>query len=317
MIHQQCLPSCEQKTCFVVTPIGGEQSTTRREADGLIDAVIHPVCQEFNLEVLVAHRIETSGSITGQVLEHILDDDLVIVNLTNLNPNVMYELAVRHCARLPVIALAQEGTRLPFDIADERTLFFENDMAGTCTLRPALTKMVAKALKDGAPDNPIYRVKTRQVMQSIAPEHDHLAYLLAAIERIEKRFTTGPLVRPMADAPRFCQLYVTCKKGPPSVTEGYKNELFSYLNARFEIVTMTEVNVQQVAIKIRAHDFDAISRELALFPYVETLTLKLRDDRLRPRPPTEDQLHSRGAPSHRPKFGAVGDDGADFTVSDQ
>lgn len=173
------------KRCFVVTPIGQDGSEIRRAADGLIDSVIEPVCNKLEIEMFVAHRIDTPGSITGQVIEHILKDELVITNLTGLNPNVMYELGVRHSARLPVISLAEEGTSLPFDISDERTIFYKNDMAGTTRLIPSLEKMINEALADQEPDNPVYRAAKNRIMKDLQPQGDFQSYMLDRLDRFE------------------------------------------------------------------------------------------------------------------------------------
>jgi hypothetical protein len=136
------------------------------------------------------------GSITRQVIQHLLDDELVVANLTGLNANVMYELAVRHATFRPVVVLAEEGTILPFDVSDERTLFFTNDMAGVEDVRPRFKAMVEAAMRDQTPDNPIYRVRQAAVMREVAanaPER----YIIEQLEAIWQQVTslTTPLVR--------------------------------------------------------------------------------------------------------------------------
>lgn len=131
------------------------------------------------------HAISLPGSITRQILQHLLDDRLVIANLTGLNPNVMYELAVRHAARKPVITLAVEGTDLPFDIKDERAIFYTDDMAGVVQLIPRLMAMVEDAMGDEQPDNPIYRaVETKLLIREVPGEENVQQYLVSRIAEI-------------------------------------------------------------------------------------------------------------------------------------
>lgn len=172
------------KTCFVITPIGDDASPTRRAIDGLVDAVIEPTLRELGFDVEVAHRITKTGSISNQVIQLLLSADLVVANLTDLNPNVMYELAVRHAARKPVVILADRATRLPFDVADERTIFFDNDMAGVPELAAKLRGMAVAAVADELPDNPIYRGAKALVMRDVAAT-DADRFILDRLDRLE------------------------------------------------------------------------------------------------------------------------------------
>lgn len=151
----------EEKTCFIITPIGGDSTEIRRAAEGVMDAVIIPALKDSGFKeenIKVAHRMSNPGSINKQVISRIVEDDLAIVNLTGLNPNVMYELAVRHAVRKPVIQICESNTRLPFDIVDERTIFYTNDMRGVIELRSNLDSYLSEIFKEDKPDNPIYRV---------------------------------------------------------------------------------------------------------------------------------------------------------------
>lgn len=133
----------EKKTCFVVTPIGDENTAIRRHIDGIIDqAIIPAIGEEF--QVKVAHREYEIGSINDRVIQSVYNSDLVIANLTGLNPNVMFEIAIRYSFGKPAIVIAEKGTKLPFDIVDENTIFYINDPAGAAELKKIIINFVKK-----------------------------------------------------------------------------------------------------------------------------------------------------------------------------
>lgn len=180
----------KQKKCFIISPLGLDDSETRRKADGLIRAVLEPVLTSLDFKTIAPHEIDTPGSITGQVIQHLLEDELVIANLTELNPNVMYELAVRHAKRLPVVCLAERGTKLPFDIAAERTIFYDNDMAGVEVLKLKLVSAINEAMTGDEHDNPIYRAVKDSIMKEVAAKDNAQTYLLQRLDEISSHINT-------------------------------------------------------------------------------------------------------------------------------
>lgn len=120
----------DKKRCFIITPIGNDNDSIRRHIDGIIDAAIKPAL-EPDYEVVAAHKITETGTITKQIIKEIYQDELAIANLTGNNPNVMYELAIRYCLGKPVLTIAEKGTSLPFDVMPERTIFYINDPKGS------------------------------------------------------------------------------------------------------------------------------------------------------------------------------------------
>ncbi|PUA40088.1 hypothetical protein C8Z91_06215 [Paenibacillus elgii] len=178
----------DDKKVFIITPIGSNDSSIRRATDGLIDAVLIPVLTEHGFKVdnvLVSHRMSDVGSINKQIISNILDSDLAIANLTGLNANVMYELAIRHAARKPVIVICEDNTRLPFDIVDERTIFYTNDMLGAVQLKKDIEKMLPVCLNEENPDNPIYRVVESNIIKNVPGIDDVQKYILERLDTIE------------------------------------------------------------------------------------------------------------------------------------
>ncbi|MDR1091929.1 MAG: hypothetical protein LBL79_12715 [Prevotella sp.] len=141
-----------KKRLFFITPIGADGSNERKNADAIIDNVLTPAFPDF--EVKCSHRLNGSA-IDNEILEHLDEDELVVADLTGLNPNVMYELAFRHSIEKPVALIALKGTKIPFDISHNRVIPYENSLGGTSNLADNIKNAAKVALEAKYIENPI------------------------------------------------------------------------------------------------------------------------------------------------------------------
>ena len=120
---------------FIAMPFG-----TKPGADGqpihfnrVFDELLGPALRDAGFDVVRADEEQRAGDIRTDMFQELLAADLVLADLTIDNPNVWYELGVRHALRSRGVILVQ-GPRptQPFDIYTDRKFNY--------------------ALKDGAPD---------------------------------------------------------------------------------------------------------------------------------------------------------------------
>lgn len=108
--------------CFFITPIGEDGSEVRKHSDMMLKHLLEPVAKEFNLKVVRADRIDRAGLITQQIFEHLVRSKLCVADLSFGNPNAFYELGVRHVCKLPSVQIIRKGDKIPFDVAQGRTI---------------------------------------------------------------------------------------------------------------------------------------------------------------------------------------------------
>jgi len=178
----------DPKRCFVICPIGDEGTDIRKRSNQILKFVIMPVVKDFGYETVRADQIPKPGTITGQVIEHLKDDALVIADLADYNPNVMYELAVRHAVRKAVVQLRKKGQPLPFDVGHSRTIeldFPDPESMEQC--RDQLRKQIATVEKDPSEaDNPISNAIDLQASRkSDNPGEKNYAEIMTSIQDLK------------------------------------------------------------------------------------------------------------------------------------
>jgi hypothetical protein len=161
-----------RKTCFVIGPIGDDGSDTRRHADWLLEGIIAPVLADFEFDVQRSDRIAKPGMIDSQIINHVIDADLVIADLSNRNPNAFYELAIRHMEERPIIHMIHKSELLliPFDVRPFRTVLFSWDSPKELEQSKLdLKSYVRSAIStDHEVDNPVTRARGHQNLTKTA-----------------------------------------------------------------------------------------------------------------------------------------------------
>ena len=114
------------KSCFVIGAIGADGSEIRSHADKVMKYLIQPAVKTAGYEEPIrADQMPKPGTVTEQIIEHVVYDDLVIADLSPWNPNVFYELAVRHSFGKPVVLMTEKDTMIPFDVSVERIIIYD------------------------------------------------------------------------------------------------------------------------------------------------------------------------------------------------
>ena len=107
----------DKRMCFVIMPIRTKADAARSDEvdfDRVYREIIKPAVESLNLqglviEVIRSDEVERAGLIQERMIEYIADADVAVVDITTQNPNVFYELGVRHALRDRVTVLIRRS----------------------------------------------------------------------------------------------------------------------------------------------------------------------------------------------------------------
>jgi hypothetical protein len=111
------------KRCFVIMPFS-ERLSNRPKGffDEVFDSLIKPAAEAAGFDVLTANK-DGSDVIQSTIINELMDADLVVADLTDHNPNVLFELGVRMAQEKPVAIIKTEDTGGIFDVDNPLRVF--------------------------------------------------------------------------------------------------------------------------------------------------------------------------------------------------
>jgi tetratricopeptide (TPR) repeat protein len=151
--------------CFVLMPFGKKTDAAGRVTnfDSVYQKVIAPAVERAGLEAIRADHQKIGGTIHKPMFERLMLCHYAIADITGANPNVFYELGIRHALRpRSTVILFVAGTVIPFDVALVRGIPYRTDGAGEPIEIEAAIEAIAAQLttarQEPHDDSPIFQL---------------------------------------------------------------------------------------------------------------------------------------------------------------
>jgi hypothetical protein len=174
---------------------------TEIDFDHIYDDAIRPAADAANVDVVRADEEQHGGFIHLAMYERLLLAEIVLADLTLANPNVFYELGIRHAARprSTVLMFGRVG-RLPFDLAPIRAIPYEisdGRLTDSERLRNTLSERIAAAASaHDEIDSPLFQLVPKLPPLSLPHEvtesfRDRVHAIASVRERLQSATKEG------------------------------------------------------------------------------------------------------------------------------
>jgi len=172
MNNEQTIP--EGPICFVIMKFGKKDTPEYKLHRSIYDDILRPAVEESGLgyKCVRADDIMRPRSIIKDIVELIWKADIVIADLSDQNPNVFYELGVRHALKGRTIMLVQSMEEVPFDVRNYRIIEYSpNSPSGFRQVTVAIRNHLQELYNDPqASDSPVLDVLSSIVHPLVAEE---------------------------------------------------------------------------------------------------------------------------------------------------
>jgi len=125
----------DDNLCFVLMPF--EEPYTE-----IYEKLIKPIVEKEGLTCKKADDIFSTQSVIEDIWENINKASLIIAEISDNNPNVMYELGICHSIGKNVMMITQNPKNIPFNFRHLRIYPYQNDITKADELKANISSMI-------------------------------------------------------------------------------------------------------------------------------------------------------------------------------
>jgi tetratricopeptide (TPR) repeat protein len=280
--------------CFVIMPFGVKrvgEPPVEVNFDKIYERIFVSAVQATALPEggnLIPRRTDQdyfTGSISSEMFQYLEYSRFAIADISGLNPNVFYELGVRHRARQAGTVILRQlklTALVPFDIKDIKVFPYECDTEQQIAdAQKAITQVLSESLKQVRIDSPVRQIlvqqqNSTQLMQLLLQEaqdaihrHDPLTalakyreYLQTQPDHFLVQLKVGLLLKEKGDWHEALKYFTAAVNYNPSYADAQRekgiaeNKLYT---ASSSLVGSTGEESLLRAIALSPQDYDALA----------------------------------------------------------
>jgi hypothetical protein len=162
------VPGKSRKRCFVIMPFSGTSKRHSQEYwTRFFTDFIKPSVENLGYEC--ERSIARPRHIIRDILTQLAESDIVLAVLTDFNPNVWYELGVRHTLKNGTIMIIEEGNKPPFDIQEYGFIQYQDSISARTDFEEQLRLFIRSIEKGDRTDSPVRNfLEQRSIKQVLA-----------------------------------------------------------------------------------------------------------------------------------------------------
>lgn len=118
--------TCEREKCFVIMPISDQGDYPSGHFTKVYEQIFQPAIEKAGYEAYRVDKDKICDSIIDKIFRAAQDCPMAICDLSNRNPNVLYELGLRQAYDRPVVLVQDEKTERIFDVSGINTITYNS-----------------------------------------------------------------------------------------------------------------------------------------------------------------------------------------------